>query len=165
MTTVASDSTRASGRGQPVGHHHQAAPVQQLLDQVVAGGTAVDGDRIAVTDHAGGLLRDRRLLGDMDVQPELEGPLVGRRSRDRAASDPAKQASPLQPLQVLSDGDERNPKPLGKLGHADSASVLEEAHHLMLTIPVPATRHRATSFGCVREPRIWTVNAVLQARQ
>jgi hypothetical protein len=139
------------GRRQPVGHHHQPAPVQQLLDQVVAGGAAVDGDRVAVADHAGGLAGDRQLLGGLQVQPDLEGPLVRRRRRDGTAPDPAEQPQPLQPLEVLSHRHNRNPEPFGEVGHADPAGVLEEAHDLVVTIAFGATRHRAPSVGgCAR---------------
>ena len=63
----------------------------------------------------------------------------------------AEQASPLQPLQVLSHRHERNPEPLGQVGHAYAAGVLEEAHDLMLTIAFSTPRHRATSLdGCAR---------------
>jgi hypothetical protein len=118
---------------------------------VVAGGAAVDGDRVAVVDQAGGLAGDGDLLGRVQVQPDLERPLVGRGRRDGAAADPAEQASPLQPLQVLSHGHERNPEPLRQVGHAYAAGVLEETHDLMLAIAFSTPRHRATSLdGCAR---------------
>src|SRR4029453_39186 len=86
-----------------------------------------------------------------------------RRSRRRRPTRP--QAPPPQPLQVLSDGHQRNPEPLGQVGHAYAAGVLEEPHDLMLAIAFATTRHRATSQGCVREVRSRTVDGDFRARQ
>jgi hypothetical protein len=90
------------------------------------------------------------------------------------STSPRRSPSPARPhawsvtatrsLQILADGHERNPEPLGKLGHADAAGVLEEPHDLMVTIAFSAARHRVTSRGCVREPHFGNANGVLRAR-
>jgi hypothetical protein len=98
-------------------------------------------------DHAGGLAGDGDLLGGVQVQPDLEGALVGGGGGDGPAADPVEQPPPLQALEVLSHRDERNPEPLGQVGHADPAGLLEEAHDLVLAIAFGAARHRGTSLG------------------
>ena len=103
--------------------------------------------RVAVVDHAGGLAGDGDLLGGVQVQPDLEGTLVRGGGGDGAAPDPAEQAPPLQPLEVLSHRHQRNPEPLGQVGHAYAPGLLEEAHDLVLAIAFRAARHRGTSLG------------------
>ena len=124
------------GDAQAVGDDRQLAPAALGADAPgdgEAGGAGVHDDRVAVVDEGRGRGADARLLVLLQPLAKVEGrlgPVAD--GQERAAMGPREAPLALEHVEVLADGDRRDPEPLRELADPDATLLADEPGDLVL---------------------------------